>query len=295
MQVYPASAQREHDLRRRTVSAPEQHVSVLQAEMRRLEAFLGALSPEDWQRSSRCDQWTVADVVAHLTAMAQDCASRLMRALHGDASPPPQAPPIGGQVAAAIAHHAIAMRQRLGDDLLPTFLAAERAFHEILATIGPADWDKPCYHPQRSISIGWMVDALIAEQTIHRWDIQSVFDPHARLSAACLPIVVEYNAQRRRWRQAPSDAAPLTQSIRYRFEVTDVPRYRTDVILTDAHQYMEAVGKTPADVTFRCDGETFVLLMFGRIRTPEAVSQGRITFEGDTELAAAFSQRFTGG
>ena len=58
---------------------------------------------------------------------------------------------------------------------------------------------------------------------------------------------------------------------------------------------MEAVGKTPADVTFHCDGETFVLLMYGRLRAQEAVSQGRITFEGDTELAAAFSQRFTGG
>src|SRR5256885_1118735 len=37
------------DARRRTMSAPEQHISVLQAEMRRLEAFLGTLSHEDWQ------------------------------------------------------------------------------------------------------------------------------------------------------------------------------------------------------------------------------------------------------
>src|SRR5262245_62343313 len=87
--------------------APEQHVSVLQSEMRRLEAFLGTLAHEDWQRSSRCDQWTVADVVAHLTAIDQDCAARLGRALHGDASPPPQASPIAGQAAADIAHHAI--------------------------------------------------------------------------------------------------------------------------------------------------------------------------------------------
>ena len=122
-----------------------------------------------------------------------------------------------------------------------------------------------------------------------------MFDPHTRLSPACLPLVIEWNAQRRRWRQAPSDAAPLSPSIRYRFDVTGVPHYRTDVILTDAHQYMEAVGKAPADVTVRCDGETFILLMYGRIRAQEAVSQGRITFEGDTALAAAFSQRFQGG
>ena len=277
------------------MSAPEQHVSVLQAEMRRLEEFLGTLSHEDWQRSSRCDQWTVADVVAHLTAMDQDCAARIGRALHGDASPPPQAPPIAGQAAADIAHQAITMRQRLGNDLLPTFLTAQRALQETLATIGPADWDKPCYHPQGSVSIGWLVDALINERTIHGWDIQSVFDPNARLSPDCLPMMVERNAQRRRWRKAPSDAAQPAQSICYRFEVTGVPHYRFDVILTDAQLYMEAVGTAPADVTFRCDGETFVLLMYGRIRAHEAVSQGKMTFEGDAELVPAFNQRFQGG
>ena len=106
----------------------EQRVSILQSETRKLEAFLGTLSHEDWQRSSRCDQWTVADVVAHLMAMDQDCAARIGRAVHGDASPPPQAPPVAGQAAADIAHHAIAVRQQLGDDLLPTFIAAQSAY-----------------------------------------------------------------------------------------------------------------------------------------------------------------------
>jgi hypothetical protein len=83
-----------------------------------------------------------------------------------------------------------------------------------------------------------MVDALIIERTLHGWDIQSVFDPNTRLSPACLPIAVERNAQRPRWRKAPSDAAPIAQSIRYRFEVTGVPHYRTDVIFTDAPPYI---------------------------------------------------------
>jgi uncharacterized protein (TIGR03083 family) len=277
------------------MSAPEQHVSVLQAEMQRLEEFLGTLSHEDWQRSSRCDQWTVADVIAHLTALTQAHAALIVRALRGDTSPPQEVPTIAGQAAADIAHQAIAVRQRLGDDLLPTCIAAQRTFHETLATIGPADWDKPAYHPQRPISIGWIVDGSITERTLHGWDIQSVFDPHARLSPACLPIVVEWNAQRRRWRQAPSDAAPIAQSIRYRFDVSGVPHYSSDVILTDAQPYMEAVGKAPADVTVRCDGETFILLMYGRIRAHEAVSQGRMTFEGDAALVAAFNQGFQGG
>jgi hypothetical protein len=122
-----------------------------------------------------------------------------------------------------------------------------------------------------------------------------VLAPQTRLSPACLPVAVERNAPRRQWRQVPSEAVRLAPSIRYRFDVTGVPRSRTDVILTDAQPYMEAVGNTPADVTFRCDGETFILLIYGRVRAQEAVSQGRITFEGAPELVVAFGQQFQGG
>lgn len=36
---------------------------------RRLESLLAELSGEDWSRSSRCDHWTVSDVVAHLVGV----------------------------------------------------------------------------------------------------------------------------------------------------------------------------------------------------------------------------------
>jgi hypothetical protein len=35
----------------------------MHAESQRLEGFLRALAPEDWQRPSRCEHWLVADVV----------------------------------------------------------------------------------------------------------------------------------------------------------------------------------------------------------------------------------------
>jgi hypothetical protein len=35
--------------------------------------------------------------------------------------------------------------------------------------------------------------------------------------------------------------------------------------------------------------------MYGRIRAPEAISQGRLTFEGNAELVVAFGQQFKGG
>ena len=57
----------------------------VQAEAKRLEAFLQTLSPEDWQRPSQCDQWQVADVVAHL--IEDTHAERMTRGLQGDLTP----------------------------------------------------------------------------------------------------------------------------------------------------------------------------------------------------------------
>ena len=282
--------------------APDQRVHMLQAETQQLAAFLDTLAPEDWQRSSPCDQWTVADIVAHLTAQAQDYAPRIVRALHGEATAAPEdAPPLAGvragsvQAEADTAHRARSLRASLGHALLPTFLAAHRALDETVALIGPEDWHRLCYRPQGNESIQQIVDAFITDRTVHAWDIRSVFDPQARLSPACLPIAVERIAHRPRWQPPLGDAAPVAPPIRARFEVTGEPHYQTDVILTDAHPYMEVVGTAPADVTFRCDGETFVLLMYGRIRAPEAIAQGKMTYAGDFECAVAFGQRFTGG
>ena len=49
------------------MSTVEERIEILKAENQRLEHYLHTLSPEDWHHPSTCDQWTVADVIAHLT------------------------------------------------------------------------------------------------------------------------------------------------------------------------------------------------------------------------------------
>jgi len=67
--------------------------TIVHAEAKRLEQFLSALSPADWQRPSACDQWQVADVVAHLVGFG--LAERITQGLQGDLAPPQGQPPIG--------------------------------------------------------------------------------------------------------------------------------------------------------------------------------------------------------
>ena len=58
---------------------------------------------------------------------------------------------------------------------------------------------------------------------------------------------------------------------------------------------MEVASGDDAHVTFQCDGETFVFLMYGRIHPEVAIANGRMSYSADQELASAFIQRFTGG
>ena len=55
-----------------------------------------------------------------------------------------------------------------------------------------------------------------------------------------------------------------------------------------------AGAETP-DVTFLCDGETYVLAMYGRVGIDAAIADGRLRFEGDAVLATGFGRRFVGG
>jgi hypothetical protein len=58
---------------------------------------------------------------------------------------------------------------------------------------------------------------------------------------------------------------------------------------------MEVAGAVSADVTFHCDGETFALLAYGRLSPEAAISKGRLTYQGNKELADIFIRSFIGG
>ena len=51
---------------------------------------------------------------------------------------------------------------------------------------------------------------------------------------------------------------------------------------------------TTADVTVRCDAETYVLLVYGRLDMEAASAAGRLVVQGERALAMAFGQWFRG-
>ncbi len=267
----------------------------VQAEAKRLEEFLSSLLPEDWQRPSQCDQWQVADVVAHLANM--QVGELISRALRGDLTPPVGMPATGSQdentFRDRIAQRAIAFREQSGDTLRSSFVADNDRLNALVSGLREQDWETLCQHTMGPEPVRTWIDIRITELAMHGWDIRASFDPQASLSEGSLPALV--NTISRAVRRAFRPDANRTRTIRYRLNMTEPVAATTDILLNADGASVEADSQVEADVIFHSDTATAVLVIFGRVKLADAIADGRICVECDQELAITFAQSFQGG
>jgi len=280
------------------MSTVEERIEILKAEYQRLEQYLHTLSPEAWHHPSTCDQWTVADVIAHLTGGNRNHATWITEALHAESVSTERLPRRSHQRvdAAAMAQRSTAFRKELGDHLLSEFVTSTKAIEHAFAQVTPGDWEKLCYRPNGAEPIRTILDNFIAEVGVHRWDVMYPFDPHVQLSPEGVAVMVERYPHRPRWWDIalPPQHPPLP--VRFRFTVRGVTAPGTDfVVATPEEQYMEVAGDVPAQVTFRCDAQTFVLLAYGRLSPASARATGMLTSEGSHAWAEIFLRAYIGG
>ena len=277
------------------MDTPESRAKVLEAEVSAVKEYFASLSPEDLQTPSACVDWSVADVMGHLAG--QDHASRVSRGLQGDFSPPDGAPAVAGhdedQFARSIFNRALATREHHGEGLAAYLIQRLEETVEVFNGVGPKDWDKLCYWPPGPEPVRTLLDQRIAELTMHTWDIRSVLDDEYHLSVDAVRALIDGvdRAVRRAFRPDPSLVRPLT----HRFVVSGPAATSRDIVIAADGATVGPAGGQEPDVTFQCDGETYVLVMYGRVKVMDALADGRLTFDGDPAVAAGFGRRFVGG
>jgi uncharacterized protein (TIGR03083 family) len=276
-------------------------VALVQAESARLLQYLHALPADAWSQPSACTQWQIQDVVAHLAGAAEFYVDTLTRGLQGDTAPPEGFPSAGTVNAAAmaepLAHMARTKREQLGDQVLATCEAAITRLNALLAGVSPHEWERPCYHPWRLMPVQQFLPMSLQELVLHGWDVRSRLEPETPLAPESLPALLELIATSRTsgflgWTFRPG--AKLPAPVRYRFEVTGTRPSRVDIVVEGEQAHVAEVGDTTASVTFHCDPETYVLVMYGRLSLEAAHATGRLRIEGDQALAGAFGQWFKG-
>ena len=277
------------------MTTPESRAKVLEAEVAAVKRYLPSLTPEDLLKPSACEGWSVADVIGHLAG--QDFALRVSRGLRGDHSPPEGAPAVGGhdedRFAKDIFDRARTTRDQHGEGLVSVLLQRLDETVAVFNGVGPGDWDNLCYWPPGPEPVRTLLDMRIAELTMHAWDIRSVLDAEYHLSEDSVRALIDTvdRAARRAFRPDPSLTRPLT----HRFVIDGPLATAKDIVISADGAQVGPAGAQEPDVTFQCNGETYVLVMYGRLKVVEALADGRLTFDGDPALAVGFGRRFVGG
>ncbi|MDH3601812.1 MAG: maleylpyruvate isomerase family mycothiol-dependent enzyme [Candidatus Tectomicrobia bacterium] len=278
-----------------------EHAQLLHTESDRFTRYLQALPPQTWSQSTACDQWQVQDVVAHLIEVAQLYTHSVTRGVQGDAEPPEGRLPAGAVnasiVAERVAQRSIATRKRLGDELLETFEHTGAHLNRLFAELSPEDRDKPCYHPGGIVPARRFIDLRLKELAMHEWDMRSPHESGFTLSRPCLPAILglmtdSIASGSLRW--GFWAGSRLSAPVRYRVELTDPFPFQTDLVVEGDQVRVETAAENPAQVMMRCDAETFVLLVYGRLPLTSALDSGRLIAEGDADHTAALASWFRG-
>ena len=138
----------------------------------------------------------------------------------------------------------------------------------------------------------------LAEVALHTWDIRSRLAPAVRLSPESGSARVQQLPPRLAW--GGPDGAALGYGVdlalpgRYRWEVAQVAPRRYDIVGEDGAYRIMPASEAVADVTFRGDTETFVLVLYGRLTLESALATGRLRTEGEPGHVAAFARWLMG-
>ena len=261
----------------------KERIEVSKAESARLGQRLRGLSADDLNRPSACDRWAVGDVVAHLVFVVQFQKNMIVRGMQGDDSAPegarrPGAADVPTEV--RIAQGAIRLRGKLGEGLLDAFDEKYRESFELVDSLVPDDYDKPCWHPWGPMNVSDFVDLVVNELAIHAWDALSPLDPGYHMSQESLPAALAIGSKTMARMAATGPA-------RFRFELSDGHEVPDLVVGGDA------APETPS-ATLSCDGEALVLISCGRLALEDAMSSGRLSVSGDEGLARELGRGLTG-
>lgn len=271
-------------------------VELVQGESESLGDYLRTLSQSAMEEQSACEQWTVADVVAHLIGGAQVFLEHLQRGLRGEVAPP-EGHPAAGEADPAVmggvnAHRTIFRRVGLGDRRLATFQATNGQLNQLFAGLGSGDWEKPCYHPVGVLSVRTYLSLRLFETVLHGWDIRSKLDQSVHLpSESCQVLLDLISKPGLNLAQFDPGDAPAG---RYRFSLKDMPNNNYDIVVNNGRAHLETAAEESAGVSLRCGAEDFLLLVAGRLNMSTAVSVGKLEIEDGNALPMIFGDWFRG-
>jgi uncharacterized protein (TIGR03083 family) len=146
---------------------PDDQLAPLVRQRERLEAMLVELSDDDWSSPSRCDDWTVQDVVAHIVGVNVFWHASVRAGLGGT----PTRVLAGFDPATTPAVMVAAMRELTPAEILEQFVTSNDDFLAVLNRLDDAGWATLAESPAGHVPIRLVAHHALWDCWIHERDI----------------------------------------------------------------------------------------------------------------------------
>ena len=147
--------------------APDDQLAPVVRQRRRMETMLAGLSDEQWRAPSRCDGWTVQDVISHLNGVNTFWEASVRAGLSGT----PTRMLDGFDPAATPALMVAAVRTLEPNEVFDQFVASNDGYLGVMADLDADGWATLAEAPPGHIPIRLIASHALWDAWVHERDI----------------------------------------------------------------------------------------------------------------------------
>ena len=269
----------------------------------RLIQQLRKLSEDDWATKSRCDDWTVKDVMAHLSSVLTnylifiDSAKNEENILDDPNNSRDEPGTLDGKsLAGRLSERAKESSKSFNSkDALINEL--ELRFERLLDGFNSCQdnqWDLKAFHPVNWVSVYGILLWTMFESTIHAWDALNAVDEKYLVDENLAPLLPQYfcNKLINRWFKTTDSTETLSQTLAVNLGSSHGLRISSANGELDIDEY--CINSFDSEAEIHTSPSEFALLITGRKSLSESIEDTSTQLTGDQSFVNSFSRWFTG-
>jgi len=269
----------------------------------RLIQQLRKLSEDDWAAQSRCDDWTVKDVIAHLSPVLTNylifiTSAKKEENILDDPNLSFSEPGVldGKSLAGRLSNMAKESSESFdsSEQLINEF---ELRFEMLLDGFNSCkdnEWDLKAFHPVNWVSVYGILLWTMFESTIHAWDALNAVDEKYLVAENLAPLLPQYfcNKLINRWFKTTDSTETLSQTLAVNLGSSHWLRISSANGELDIDEY--GINSFDSEAEIHTSPSEFALLITGRKSLSESIEDTSTQLTGDQSFVNSFSRWFTG-
>ena len=269
----------------------------------RLIQQLRKLSEDDWAAQSRCDDWTVKDVIAHLSPVLANFLIFITSAKKEENIL--DDPNLAFSEPGVLDGKSLAGRfSKMAKESSESFDSSEQLINEFelrfemlldgFNSCKDNEWDLKAFHPVNWVSVYGILLWTMFESTIHAWDALNAVDEKYLVAENLAPLLPQHfcNKLINRWFKTTDSTETLSQTLAVNLGSSHRLRISSANGELDIDEY--GINSFDSEAEIHTSPSEFALLITGRKSLSESIEDTSTQLTGDQSFVNSFSRWFTG-